>query len=279
MIDTLVSDIYGLFDKDYIPVEEVVATFGEKLAKKVAARVSEERVGGGLRLSNLGTLCRRQLYYKVKTPELSEPLPPDVRMKFLIGDILEETLLYLAKEAGHDVQCEQDEVELHGVKGHIDAVIDGMVVDTKSASSMSFLKFQDGLTEERDSFGYLTQLRSYVEAKKDDDRVKYKDTGAFFVIDKTLGKICLDIHRFFPYNSEKFVADRKKLLADFVPPLRDYEPEDEGKSGNKKLGTYCSYCSFKKECYPALRAFDYSKGPVYLTKVARPPLVPELSLE
>ncbi len=40
--------------------------------------------------------------------------------------------------AGHEVTDEQKEVELEGLKGHIDCKINGRVVDIKTASGFSF---------------------------------------------------------------------------------------------------------------------------------------------
>lgn len=276
-LSTLVKDIYGLFSEDYIPLEAAVEKFGVNLSKKVAARVSEQQNNPTLRLSNLGSKCLRQLWYKINTPDKGEPLNPEARMKFLFGDILEELLLFMAKEAGHDVVGEQDDVDLYGVKGHIDCIIDGVLVDVKSASSFSFKKFEKGLTNENDSFGYLRQLSYYLEASQNDPRVKDKKGAAFLVIDKTLGHICLDYHEFSFTKTNDKIDRVRRVLQEPIPPSRGFETELEGKSGNEKLGTNCSYCAFKNECYPRLRTFLYSSGPMYLTKVVREPNVPEVT--
>ena len=57
-----------------------------------------------------------------------------------------------------------------------------------------------------------------------------------------------------------------------------YSAELEGKSGNEKLGFECSYCPYKAECWPGVRGFAYSYGPVFLTKVVRTPSVPEFKV-
>lgn len=277
-ISTLVNDIYGLFGStDYIPLDGVVAEFGSKLSAKVAARVGETRGNPSLRLSNMGSPCERQLYYRVNNHSESAPLPPEVRMKFLFGDILEELLLFMAAEAGHTVTGEQDEVSINGVLGHRDAVIDGVLVDVKSASSFSFNKFASGLDQRDDSFGYLGQLGSYHHASRDDPLVLDKDGAAFLVIDKTLGKICLDYHRFPRIDYDRVADQKKEMVNSPVPPSRGFKPEPDGKSGNMKLGVNCSYCDFKEKCHPGLRTFMYYKGPVFLTKVERVPDVKEVT--
>ena len=275
-IDTLIKDIYALFQDGKIELRpEYVTDFGQRLASKIASRITEVRQEPALRISNIGKPCERQLWFSIKHPEWGEDLPPEVRIKFSFGDILEEYLLFLAKEAGHDVQCEQMEVDLFGVKGHIDAIIDGCLVDCKSASSYSFNRFANHLDGSNDSFGYLGQLGGYVQATRNYPEIKTKNHGAFLVVDKTLGHICLDIHEFPEKNWETYVQKKKNMLEGDIPP-KAYAAIPDGKSGNMMLGMECSYCSFKKKCWTGVRTFLYSSGPRYLTRVERLPDVTEV---
>src|SRR5690606_25725922 len=109
------------------------------------------------------------------TPEDGEPLRPEAYLKFLYGDILEDLLLFLAEAAGHTVVGRQDEQEIAGIKGHRDCVIDGTVVDAKSASSYSFKKFKEGRLREDDPFGYVDQLQSYIHSGQNDPLVTDKE--------------------------------------------------------------------------------------------------------
>lgn len=275
-IHTLVGDIYGLFSSDFTPSDTDIEQFGQELAKHLSRRIAEQRGEAYLRLSNIGYPCERKLWYSINTPHESEPLTPSTRIKFLIGDITEELLLFLAKQAGHDVQGEQDTLEIAGVKGHRDAVIDGVTVDVKSASSRSFDKFAEGKLSDSDDFGYLDQLGSYIFAGQNDPLVSEKDIGAFLVLDKQLGKICLDIHPRSGVDYEEVIEHKKQTVSQKNPPPRQFTPVAEGKSGNEKLPTVCSYCSFKHACWPGLRTFLYSNGPRYLTTVKREPDVVEV---
>lgn len=246
---------------------EVAQAFGDSLARIVSDRVSETHKPR-LRLSNLGNSCRRQLWYSINSPELAERLSGATRIKFLIGDITESVILFLARLAGHDVTDEQKTVEVHGVQGHIDAKIDGHLTDVKSASPYSFQKFKGGLNPEQDAFGYLSQLGTYTHAEGD-------TTGSFLAVDKVLGHLHLDTHEFPETDYEPKVTETRAMLASPTPPPRDYTDEPDGKSGNRKLGVKCSYCDFKHTCFPGLRTYQYSRGPVYLTTVLRPPKVEE----
>lgn len=269
-IDTLVKDIYDVFRNKIIIPQDQIDAFAKLLAQKVASKFSEERTPR-LRLSNLGKKCTRQLWYDINWPEKAEEMEPEAHLKFLIGDVFEAILLFLARAAGHDVKGEQDTVELHGVVGHRDGLIDGHVVDVKSASPYGYDKFVDGLTPAADDFGYLTQLDSYIHASKD----RSSDTGAFLVGHKVLGKLALAKFDKSTTDYEAVVKEKRELLAQSKPPPRGYSDEPFNKSGNRKLGVACSYCAFKRTCWPGLRAFAYSGNPVFLTKVVKVPDVPE----
>lgn len=274
-IDTLVDDINNFIDNPTELTDEIIDAFGKRIANLIRDRLgSTERATPSLRLSNLGTPCSRKLYYSINSPDQGEPLPPAAKLKFLYGDILEELLLFLAEAAGHTVEGRQDKLEVNGVVGHRDCVIDGRLVDVKSASTFSFKKFESNGLRSDDPFGYLTQLGSYLAASSDDPIVKEKDVASFLVIDKTLGHICLDTYAFENDGRlEQKVNTAREMLAKEKPPAREYGDEPEGKSGNRKLGLACSYCQFKQTCWPGLTVAVYAKGPVFLTKVVRPPNV------
>lgn len=275
-IDTLVQDIYALFDNGngWNPDPENVREFGLKLGEHIANRASEDRGDPTLRLSNLG-VPDRKLWFTINRPDSAEPLPPEARIKFLFGDILEELLLFLAKEAGHTVSGQQDTVEVNGVVGHRDALIDGRVVDCKSASSYAFKKFESNGLRGNDPFGYLDQLGSYMAASPD---AVEQDVGSFLVIDKQLGKITLDTYPKPDTDYTKLVEHKRAMLRLEAPPEEKCYPDvEDGKSGNRKLDVGCSYCPFKHECWSGLRTFLYSTGPVYLTEVSREPKVTEVT--
>jgi hypothetical protein len=280
-IDTLVVDIQDLLDKgiENIP-EEKIREFEKSMSNTVVEAIKPRSSGRrDLRMSSIGNPCIRKLWLEYNYPERIEQLTPDTRLKFGYGHLTEEFLLFLAELAGHRVEGRQDTQEIAGVYGHRDAVIDGVVVDVKSASTYSFNKFRQHLTTATDNFGYLTQLQSYLHAGQLDDKVTDKQRGAFLVCDKTLGHICLDVHAYEPYDWETEYERRKSIVYGEERPSRSFDPIPEGKSGNYKLPVNCSYCSVKHLCHTNLRTFAYSTGPVFLTKVVREPNVPEILTE
>jgi hypothetical protein len=279
---SLPEDIYRLFlsDADHEVSEENVEWAGEVLKDLLRSRLKkrEEKKGEEvLRFSALGKKDR-QIWYDANMPEASEKLPGKMGFKFLYGDVLELLMLFLAKEAGHEVTHEQHEVDVDGIKGHMDAVIDGIPVDCKSASSYSYQKFLNGSFQFDDPFGYIPQLSGYAHA------IGKTDRAGFLVCDKVHGDICfaeIDEYIIGGNPPAPRIEELKKVLAQPEPPARCYPDEAEGKSGNKKLGLNCSYCKYKDECWKdanggqGLRKFFYSRGPVWLTTVKKEPRVDE----
>lgn len=273
-IDTLVADIYGLFGTDETFDLSLFDQFGENLKELMDNRFHQKYEGGPyLRMSNIGK-ADRQLWLDINGKGEKEKLLPPTLIKFAYGDVIEQMILLYAKMAGHEVEREQDEVEVDGIKGHIDAVIDGVLVDVKSASTFSFQKFESGALFEpgNDPFGYVAQLAGYIEAVNPGGR------GGFLAVDKTLGKICfceIPRHILDQYKVRERIAHIKEVIASPELPLPCCTPVPDGKSGNEKLPTNGSYCAHKFFCYPDLKTYYYSTGPRYLTKVAKEPRVNE----
>ncbi len=177
-IHTLIPDIYKLLGrKDGWFTEDIAKEFGLELGKTLTGQLGETKGPPSLRLSQMGPRCPKALWYSIHHPELAEPIPPWVQVKFAYGHMVEALALALAKAAGHEVTGEQDEVILDGVKGHRDCIIDGCLVDIKSANSRGYIKFKDKTLHENDLFGYLDQLDAYLVASSMDPLLINKDTA------------------------------------------------------------------------------------------------------
>lgn len=275
-LDTLVPDIYNLFDpeNDHICSEENLTSFAEGLKDIIRARLRKyERPTSPLRFSALGKQDLQVWFEAHPDPENPpEDLLPKTYLKFLYGDIIEAMLLLLVKEAGHTVTDEQAEVSVDGVKGHIDAIIDGVVVDVKSASPYGYKKFEDNSVERDDPFGYVAQLSGYSNV------LTPGQEAAWLAMDKVGGDICvstLSPRVIKHYPPENRIEHLKSVIASSTPPERCYPDTPDGSSGNRKLNTACSYCAHKFRCWENLRVFLYSNGPRYLTVCKREPNVPE----
>ena len=162
-LDTVVDDVYNvlscLCDQETLDIpDDYIEDFGERMKEALKGWATPKKDAGGLRMSNVGRPLRRLWYDLKHEVPVYNKTHPSVFIKFLYGHILEELVLLLVRLAGHDVANEQKEVEIDGVKGHMDCTIDGEVVDIKTASSYAFKKFQEGTLHEDDPFGYMAQL-------------------------------------------------------------------------------------------------------------------------
>ncbi len=243
-IDTLVEDIYSLLENGTrSPNKE--ALFGMASAMMDAVRkqmwVPTSERKPTLRMSNIGKPCVRSLWYDMNGDEQAEPFSPQTRIKFLMGDLVEALVLYLAKEAGHEVTDQQKEVEIDGIKGHLDAVIDGQLVDVKSSSSYGMKKFRDGTLPDDDPFGYIDQMSGYGNALG-------KDSGTFVAFDKSSGEIVTYTHDKLNDTSKR-IALIKEETAKEVAPDRPFKPAYDKSARREKLGINCSYCSHKETCW------------------------------
>ena len=197
---------------------------------------------------------------------------------FFFGNLVESFILFLVQEAGHKVTDRQKEVVIDSIKGHIDAKIDGVVVDVKSASDFGFKKFKEHTIFNDDPFGYVGQLSGYVQAEGG-------DAGYFLAYNKSTAELCLlGVDELTMIDAKKRIADLKKVMKQSTAPERCYAEVPEGKSGNKILDKNCTFCDYKHECWEdvndgeGLRVFDYSRSPKYFTHIEREPLVDELLL-
>lgn len=270
-ISTLVEDIYKLFDGEF--------------TISPSHTVRREDAVKSLRMSILG-YPDRQLWYELNSDIEGETLPPYTMMKFLYGHLLEDMIIDLAIQAGHTVTDRQKEVEVDGVPGHIDCIIDDVLIDVKSASSFAFEKFRDHTLKDNDTFGYIPQLSSYFHCVGG-------TAAGFLAIDKTLGHICLDLYtpeELRQYDTRGRIRDVKRMLGSNEEPEHCFTPVPEGVSksspdgnGNYVLSTRCSYCRYKHRCWrdsnngEGLRTFLYSKGPRFFTHVEKEPRVMEIT--
>ena len=280
-IDTLVKDIYNLFNPDEISMDEKeidkhINEFGDNIKEHLKSSLFEkERDKSNLRLSAIGR-PDRQIWYDVNLNNKAQPFTSPTKIKFLYGYILEELLIALSKIADHKVTDTQKELEVEGVKGHQDCMIDDVLIDCKSTSPRGFEKFEKGDLIRDDPFGYIAQISAYAEGNN-------VDKAAFLAINKQSGEICLSpVHSLEMINAGDRVKYLKSMVNNKYPPNRCYSDVKEGASGNKRLGTSCLYCNHKRECWKdvnnghGLRVFNYARGYRYLTKVEKIPDVPEV---
>jgi len=282
-LNNLVEDIYSVLNSltegnELNISEEMFEEFGKDMTDALRHWATPQNVEGKpvLRMSNIGRPERRLWFDTHIQADTTEKLQPSTQIKFLYGHLLEVLILFFVKLSGHKLTAQQKEITVSGIKGHMDCMIDGEVVDVKTASGYAFKKFKEGTLAEDDAFGYLSQLAGYEAAEKTNE-------GGFLVMNKETGELTM----FIPDDMDKpniksKIKNVKNIIASDSPPDFCYAPIPEGKAGNMKVARGCSWCPHKFECHKdanegqGLRVFNYAKGPVYFTKIVSEPNVEEV---
>lgn len=265
---TIVNDLYKYLES-YKPVpEKETKKLAQALADTITTKLSTYRQPS-LSMSSIGKPLRK-IYM-----DLNHPCKPDgkARLKFLYGDLLEVLILWLIQQSGHKVTDCQKPVKVDGISGSIDAIIDGNLKDVKSCSPSSYKKFSQGTLPENDPFGYCGQLSGYNSVLK-------TKTPGFIAINKVTGEVCEynpDVDFDLP-DPHTLIKKAKKATKE-LPDQPCQKPEPLGKAGNEVVPKCCHYCPHLHRCWKGLRAFEYSTGIEYFTKVVKEPSVPEVPVD
>ncbi len=212
-------------------------------------------------------------------------------MTFLMGDVLEQTALLLARLAGVDVvspgidgKQEGGVLDVNGVpiSWHLDMTArdpNGVVIpiDIKSMSEIGFGEFEKAIvdpsakwwTENR--WSIITQLRTYMVAKS-------APYGIFVGISKNTGHMA-ELHvPPDPSWLEEFqarVAYVEKARTDTALPPRPPWAVTETKTGDNLRADgskgaveeikhwMCSYCDFRAACWPDFLLVPLKSGPKF----------------
>lgn len=239
-------------------MDEVVAKATKEFEEGLRRQLGRGRDKFRMRMSNIGRpLCQLQME---KSGAERARLPANHIVRMMIGDAVEIYITALLRITGANITGGKDKVswDIGGttILGESDIDFDGAVWDIKSASPWAYknkwAKGYQALAEE-DSFGYIGQLYGYSEGQG-------KDMGGWVVADKSSGEVTFveaapshqdldDIH--------DGITDRIQKVNSDAPFERCFEPVDEyfnrKPTGNKRLGTQCSFCDFKHACWKDLK--------------------------
>ena len=215
-----------------------------------------------LRMSNIGKpTC--QLWYEKNKPEEALPFPNNFVMNMMLGDIVESVFKGLLRQAGvayEDSKKVSMELTIDSkIEGTYDIIMDDAVDDIKSASDWSYRnKFEsfDTLAKE-DPFGYVGQLAGYAQALN-------KKAGGWWVINKANGSFKYVPAKGIDMMEEMYHINKTVKTVNKNEFKRCFDAVDEtfnGKpTGNKILDTECSWCSFRKTCWPELKELPALKS-------------------
>lgn len=208
-----------------------------------------------LRMSNIGKpTC--QLWFEKNKPEEALPFPNNFVMNMMLGDIVESVFKGLLRQAGvafeDSKKVSMDLTIDSNIEGTYDIIMDDAVDDIKSASDWSYRNKFDSFDTlaNGDAFGYVGQLAGYAQALG-------KRAGGWWVINKSNGNF-----KYVPADGLDLTKEVDKLSSNLdVIESNEFKrcfesiPETfRGKpTGNRILGTTCSFCRFKHSCWTNLQ--------------------------
>lgn len=293
-IDTLIPDINKVLEGkgSEITMEafEVAAVDASVAIAKSLVRSTErdsERVPtprwGQLWGSEVGMLCGRKLYYKVSGTKPDPATTASPSGRFMLGDLVEGAVLFLAKAAGHEVTGNNERVTTNfgdwSITGKRDAVIDGVSVDVKSASPYKFMEYaRYGLRPEKDTFGYRSQCEFYrhygTETTGNGSALLFVDKSSLTLklegvrMDKLLldGQIEGRIHELeLAHKDPELLPDR--VYGDPVALLA----KGALRPGENVMHDSCGICEFRSTCTAGAKLEEVKDGRKTVTVYRRPP--------
>ncbi len=240
--------------------DEIQKEFAKDCLSAVQKQFTDKRESEfRIRMSNIGRpLCQLQMEKKYATDStVGYADNYNTKLRNLYGDIIEAVVVMLLRVVKVNIQGVQGKVKLKtkyfDIKGTYDIIIDDKVYDIKSASSFSFRnKFGQGFQSiaNDDVFGYLPQGYLYAQSLK-------KNFGGWIVINKETGEMLIteppqEDYKFKREALKRANTNIKALMKD-EPFERQFELKNEkfgrNETGNKVLGTVCSYCQYKHKCW------------------------------
>jgi len=228
---------------------------GEMFKAALRKQLTPREKGFRLRMSNIGRpLCQLQ---RENLGLERERMPYNHIVRMMLGDATEcimEVLLRVAKlpitGGKSQATLKFDDVV---VSGENDIELDGRVYDTKSSSPWAYEnKWKAGYAGlvREDAFGYGAQLYGYSKGTK-------QEQGGWIVVNKSSGETLFVEADPSPQQVEDLEMDIIKTVqavstnADLV---QCFEPTVEyfrtKPTGNKRLHTTCTFCAYKKSCFP-----------------------------
>lgn len=247
----IADKINKYLDDNELRVDELLLTEMGELAsysfKRQFMEKNERNNEGKLYLSASGK-CARQLAYGYHNyTKKGKEIDARAKVNFFMGDLIEASIVTLAKLAGCGVtNTGLDQLtctfKLKGldVQGHPDGIVDylgrKLLLEVKSMTSFGFRKFENGEIDD----GYLTQINMYMECLD-------LNSCCLVAWSKDSGTIKEKVFQ----KDESVVEFARENMQSVVDSLKGNLPD--GRFEADKKGFYpwnCLYCGFWEHCKP-----------------------------
>jgi CRISPR/Cas system-associated exonuclease Cas4 (RecB family) len=226
---------------------EVSKFVDKEILKRTKNQEQRDYIGG----SQIGAECSRKIQYSSIIKEPKDPVEPRVQRIFDLGNLIEDYLIRLLRDAGFDVRTRKDNGDQWGfsladgrIQGHVDGVIMGgpkvmdypCLVEFKSAKSSRFTKFlRDGLMQ-TDS-NYYSQVQFY------QTNMNLCNPALFVMMSKDDQNIYYELIQHNPAHASRLLDKSEDILNaidnNYLMP----------KAYQDKNNWNCKYCDYKKECW------------------------------
>ncbi len=267
-------------------LDAAMAGIRKSFVKNLTDATREKREG--LHASSKWSCTRRMIYDLSETEP--EALTARARVTFMLGDVWEQALLFLIRQAGVNIVTpgidgvqERHVLTVEGavISGSIDLVVRDpagaeIPVDAKSMNARSFGEFKDAISDpkaewwEKQRWDYLTQLRFYMIAKK-------APYGMFVAVCKDTGHMA-ELHVMPDPSWEIEFRQRCKYLMDHLKPGDPTPPRPSWSTTKMLPGANLrpdgskgpveeivhwrdSYCPHVRKCYEGFDLVALSSGP------------------
>ena len=244
----------GVAEIDDDLLDHIVEEAGEQCKQALRKQLDRKPQKFRMRPSNLGRpLC--QLLMEKSEAE-REKMPYNHIFRMMYGDMTEILVEVLAKISKVNITGGKSSTSVtfsgQEIVGENDIEIDGKVYDTKSTSPWAYdNKWTDGWAGVRkdDAFGYCAQLLAYsADMPMGGWIVVNKSTGELRVVEAQPTESDLDDLRSSIENTLAQVGKSDGTL------IKCFEPMEEQfrrvPTGSKRLHTTCTFCSYKRHCWP-----------------------------
>ena len=142
--------------KDYSKVN--LANMAQEIQEAFIGHFVEPKERLGIGMSELGKPAVLLALKKLGYP-LENGMSVARKMTMLWGSVAESTIIALMRQQGMFVSHEQTIIDFKGIPGHLDCVVDDMVVEIKTMSDGYWNQFTKHPNDDR---GYITQLALYM---------------------------------------------------------------------------------------------------------------------
>lgn len=267
-------------------LDAAMAGIRKSFVKNLTDATREKREG--LHASSKWSCTRRMLYDLAETEP--EALTARARVTFMLGDVWEQALLFLIRQAGVNIVTpgidgvqERHVLTVEGavISGSIDLVVRDpagaeIPVDAKSMNARSFGEFKDAISDpkaewwEKQRWDYLTQLRFYMIAKK-------APYGMFVAVCKDTGHMA-ELHVMPDPSWEIEFRQRCAYLMDHLKPGAPTPPRPSWAKSEIRAGANerpdgskgpveevahwrCGYCPHVKTCWDGFALVPLKAGP------------------